>query len=71
MESFENFEWLNKLAPCFEVDSKDIEVLDSPNEFLVVLKVRRLRRLIRAVLENGSWLPPYGLACIDYASHWF
>jgi hypothetical protein len=40
MESFEDFEWLNDYAPCFEAASKDIEILHSPEEFINALNVR-------------------------------
>ena len=38
-KSFEEFEWLNQYAPCFEIESKEIEILKTPVEFYNCLKV--------------------------------
>lgn len=36
---FEEFKWLAKHTPCFEVDSANIEVLQTPGQFYDNLKV--------------------------------
>lgn len=39
---FEQFEWLKSYCPYFEMDAKNIEILETPTEFYQVLKVNDL-----------------------------
>ena len=39
---FEQFEWLKNYCPYFEMDAKNIEILETPTEFYNVLKVSSL-----------------------------
>ena len=39
---FEQFKWLGKYTPCFEIDSAKIEIMQTPAEFYDNLKVGRV-----------------------------
>ena len=39
---FEQFKWLGKYTPCFEIDSANIEIMQTPAEFYDNLKVGRV-----------------------------
>lgn len=36
---FNEFKWLKEYAPCFEIDAKNIEIIQEPKDFYENLKV--------------------------------